>query len=328
MAPKTDFTPESVFHQRFLHHQNDRIVGTTNVFVVPFDPDFDQFSASVAHALRHLIVYRTDGGNFARGLVRASGWLERVHNHLVEVSRPKGMPTRLLARLFRRRDPVAANRWVLTIEFALAKEDTIDGNDDDEIIHATLDVSDKSGCALMNQIIHDTTILFSDPHKSHGIRAKRILKMLAVADRVGCRKAEDLWFYTSSVAFAYVQLFTGDPARKRMTAATNGQFPFDGNSGPDASNVPWRTYPFRDAARACMGHDPSTCRDRAAYQIAQAEIQFSMSIDAIFREKAKLGLVSSFNSLPSDSMNAMVPAFMDHINSMIKDADSLYSIWF
>jgi hypothetical protein len=323
--PRTDYTPRSVFAQRMRHHSNDKYIGDTNVFIVRFDPDFNEFAANVAYALRFLIVYRTDGGKFARGLVRASDDLKHIHLALLDIPVQKATPIRLLARLYRRRDPLAANRWVMSIQFARGAADIVRG--DDEPIAASQAVTDRSRCGLMDQIIHGSTILFSEP-KNHGPHVERTLKMLAIADRLGCQKAWDLWVYSGPVVFAYVQLFTGDPARKRMTAATAEKFPFNGDSGYDAAHGQWRIYPFQDAANACRGHSAEDCRNIAAFQISGAEKQLALSMDAIFQEKNKLALVSSFNKISSQKFgSSLVADFLDHIQSFIDDPNSLYSVF-
>src|SRR5215471_16929749 len=73
---------------RALHHIHEKTVGTSTVFKVNYNSDFNEFAASVAFALRTMIVYRTDGGRFARGLVRASGDLQNIHADLRDSNAP------------------------------------------------------------------------------------------------------------------------------------------------------------------------------------------------------------------------------------------------
>src|SRR5258707_7378118 len=63
--------------------------------VVKFDSNFDEFAARVAYELRGKILYRTDGGRNARGLVRATGDLKTLHNlYLDAVPKLTGKPIR------------------------------------------------------------------------------------------------------------------------------------------------------------------------------------------------------------------------------------------
>ncbi|WP_163612537.1 hypothetical protein, partial [Klebsiella pneumoniae] len=70
----TDYMPPAEFARRALEQTRlgFKPIGQTLTIVATYDSDFDQFAAKVAHELRHYVVYRSDGGVFARGLVRAS----------------------------------------------------------------------------------------------------------------------------------------------------------------------------------------------------------------------------------------------------------------
>ena len=87
------------------------------IFTVKFSSNFDVFAANVAFKLRSLIIYRTDGGRYARGLVRAPGDLQKIHAALLRKSTSDGDPITLVARVYRRQDPVPSNRFVLSIRF-------------------------------------------------------------------------------------------------------------------------------------------------------------------------------------------------------------------
>src|SRR6202022_4269946 len=91
--------------------------------IVPFDSNFDKFGANVAFAIRQYVTYRTDGGMFARGLVREK--LQDIHHYLLHTAHiTNGFKVRLEAILRRHRDPVATRRWSLAIEFAIPKTTT------------------------------------------------------------------------------------------------------------------------------------------------------------------------------------------------------------
>jgi hypothetical protein len=64
---------------------------------IPFDHNFDAFAASAAFAIRGLVIYRSDGGKYARGLVRASGDLLAIHKaYMASQNKPSiGSPIRL-----------------------------------------------------------------------------------------------------------------------------------------------------------------------------------------------------------------------------------------
>src|SRR5208282_1764915 len=107
-SPQTNYMPEEEFVMRreAAKRRGDIWMHTSGDLLVPFDSDFDKFAANVAYAIRGLVVYRSDGGVFARGLVRASGHLKMYHDAQMAVTPPtNGTKIRLVAIFYRRKDP-------------------------------------------------------------------------------------------------------------------------------------------------------------------------------------------------------------------------------
>src|SRR6266851_5127506 len=91
-SQRTDYMAMEELKKRAQEHiaRGDQPLGETRMLVVKFDTNFDRFAANVAYELRHLVVYRTDGGNFARGLVRQTAQLANFHRELLETSIANG----------------------------------------------------------------------------------------------------------------------------------------------------------------------------------------------------------------------------------------------
>src|SRR5262249_11284489 len=88
------------------------------LITVRFTLNYDQLVAHVAHALRAYVVYRTDGGNFARGLISISSNLREIYYHYkLHRLLSEGEALALESFLTHRKDPAPMNRWRLSLEF-------------------------------------------------------------------------------------------------------------------------------------------------------------------------------------------------------------------
>jgi hypothetical protein len=133
-----------------------------------------------------------------------------------------------------------------------------------------------------------------------------------------------LWYYKSPLVFDYIKFATGNGARKAMTTATGGKFPFDGNSGYPHGE--WRIYPFRDAVMECYGKDRDMCRNHAGNILIEVERQMHMTFRDINNERHRLALIPT--AMPGQTAgSSLVLDFLDHITALTEDPDSLYSIW-
>jgi hypothetical protein len=73
-AYNNDYTAREIYesHLKEANKRHDALrFQWVTISNIPFDPDFAAFADSVAYAIRGLVIYRSDGGRYARGLVRA-----------------------------------------------------------------------------------------------------------------------------------------------------------------------------------------------------------------------------------------------------------------
>jgi hypothetical protein len=320
---RTDHTAISELRKR-AHDaiaRGDKYVRSMGLVTTPFRAEFDDFAAGVAHELRHRIVYRSDGGRIARGLVRASGDLELIHKALKEGKLEDGEPVALEADLWRRKDPVAANRWVMSIRF----RPTVSTFDEDNGAKMVTDPNDlqKRLCTATDKLIRQAALVAAD---IPGEQGKRIRKMVEIADRLDCQRATQLWYYNRAVAFEYFTWRTSDARRKEMTSATAGKMPFDGqilNSGA------WRLFPFKSLAQKYGAH--SGMRDSELETILlDIDSAIFMTFADIDAELSRNNLaLSQLNQLPNggSSMYGLAEPFLKHLIQLQKSPDHLYSAY-
>ena len=101
--PQTDFTPRRKIEERLREaREPGSKLFKHGVITIRFSRDYDTFVAQTAYALRHYMVYRTDGGNFARGLIRTSQHLAALHLQYLQ-SWKDGEPLKLYCIRVKRR---------------------------------------------------------------------------------------------------------------------------------------------------------------------------------------------------------------------------------
>jgi hypothetical protein len=303
---------------------------------IPFDPDFGAFASSVAHAIRGLVIYRSDGGNYARGLVRASGDLEAIHRAYMALQfRPaNGATIRLNAVLIRRKDADPTKRWMMWMRFTAPDFEFGDA------ITVTADpaVGNQGWKDITEKMLHHGHAWI---HTQHGDRATRVEKMLSIADRLGYPKNWEMFYYARPAVHLYVKWESAQPdedkmgarsKRGKMTTATGGRVPFDGDTGP-TQHIPWRIYPFKDAARQCMGKDPDGCAAVISQQMKHHEQEMLATFADIDAEISRVFSVpSSLNpfSMTGKSASSLGPlglAFLEHLGTLTKNQDSFYSVY-
>jgi len=338
-AYSNDYTAREVYekHVKEAAQRHDilafQVVGINDV---PFDSNFDNFVSSVAYAIRGLVIYRSDGGNYARGLVRASGELEIIHKaYMALQSRPpNGTPIKLGAALYRRKHPDPTQRWMMWIKFTAP-----DFEFGDEIV-ATADTSvvDQGWKNVTENMLRHAHEWI---HTQHGDRAQRVDGMLKIADRLGYPKNWDMFYYRRRAVYLYIRWEAAQPdeealgpksKRGKMTTATGGKVPFDGDTGfPE--HIPWRIYPFRDAAKKCMGLDPDGCAAIISQQLKHHEEEMLATFRDIDAEINRVFSVPtsmnpfSMTGKSAASLGPLALAFLQHLNALTKDQDSFYSVY-
>jgi hypothetical protein len=335
----TDYTAREVYveHLKEAARRHDVLrFQWVDINNVPFDTDFTAFAASVAYAIRGLVIYRSDGGNYARGLVRASGELDGIHKaYMALQSRPhRGDPIRLRAALVRRKDPDPTKRWMLGIKFIAP-----DFEFGDEVV-VTVDPSlaTQGWKNLTEQMLQHARAWIET---QRGDRATRVTNMLTIADRLGYPKNWDMFYYARPAVGLYVKWESAQPnedrlgatsKRGKMTMATGGKVPFDGDTGfPE--HITWRIYPFRDAAKLCMGKDPDGCAAIVSQQLRHHEEDMlatfkdiDAAINRVFSVPTSLNPFS-MTGKSAASLGPLALAFLQHLDKLTRDKDSLYSVY-
>lgn len=316
----TEFTPMQVLHRRAqsARKRGDRYVQSLHDIKVKFDQNFDQFAASVAYELRHKIVYRTDGGNFARGLVRQTGDLKLLHDVYLTTNTPAGSVIRLNVIFVRRQDPVPPNRWTMSLRFIAP--DWVE--EEEEVIVADQTRVTNARCTALERI---HVCMESVAKNLPGLFGERVRRMIAIADQVDCPKSLDLWYYNRAAAIEFFTWRTSDDRRNEMMATTKGKLPFDGYIHPHGE---WRIYPFRDLVQKFAHKSLDDCGPEMQIVLEFHHTQIANTFHDINRELNKADpLLAELNKFykGASSMYGLGEPFLEHLKKLQDTKDHLYS---
>lgn len=336
-SQRTDFMPMEEFVKRAREQiaRGDRPIGETMMLTVKFDTNFDRFAANVAYELRHLVVYRTDGGHFARGLVRQTGQLALIHRDMVRSLMPNGMKVRLAARLFRRANADPRLRWMMSVLFSKPVVNFSEAED----VGATPAVAAQAEKKLAEQVLFQASIIL-EVHWS-GDRALRIKDWLKLAEQVGYPGFLDLWYYNRVAVFEYVNWDTTEGRRKAMTASTGGNLPFDGTTGSMSGtgtfsappDTPWRNYPFRTMMNKCRGQsNVMDCHGMIGNELRFAENEILQSIADMAKQIKRVGPAAgtdftSVSGSTADSISPLAGKFYRDVKARLTNPNTLYATY-
>lgn len=276
---------------------------------VKYSTNFEKFADAAAYSLRRYIKYRSDGGKFARGLVRQTPHLRAIHEEYRGMGHGEGEPARLYAILIRRQHSVAEQRRALKVEFYMT-ETTMDFSEDEEF-----DVDVASPEAMKTGIDAFFTRAIGLAEDVPGKRGDRMVKYLELAERLGYPKCLDLWYYDARAVREY--RVTSDAGRAKMTRATHGRLPFEGALAGFQYPVNWRIYPFR--WNELVAHANTTDREIERGLVA---------LDAGIIESVKK-LTDGPTMAGSQTANSRLwIAFRQHVGKLMQqDSSHLYYMW-
>ena len=255
---RTDYLPAEVYqrHINEARKRGDKTYSDPHTLLVAWNSNFDRFVANVAIELRHYVIYRSDGGRYARGLVRDSDHIADIFKQLKKSSPADGTKTRIQATFWRRRDAKANNRWALIVSFVALGIETLDS----EVIHASPVVTGQSEKTFGEMLLHESESVAQNIERQNRNQGERVSGMVKIAADLGYPRYLDLWYYGPLHVDVYLDNHTNNEFRRKMTAKTKGQFPFDGwpmqGEGQNWDSHEWRAFPFRAILKLCRGKDP------------------------------------------------------------------------
>jgi hypothetical protein len=321
-TPRTDYMSIEEFRKR----ANERLAaGWTPILpkqvvaITPtFNGDFDKFAASVAYEIRHYVVYRSDGGNFARGLVRATGELAIIHEELKAQKYPDGTKITLAAALYRRSHAEPTSRWMMSIKFGRIAIRP----DESEKVTASEDITRESDRNLAERIFNWMDQAGNEPSWT-GDGKKRIGDWAKLARSMGYPKFLELWHYNRAMValFVQVQNFT------KHRAMTGGKSP--PYSGSYLS-IPWRVYPFKAIMAECKKRtNIDECYPVVANQLMVSERDLLAMIDDVYKATTKLGVAFGQDTRPDswtgspDAKYGPLAAFLKDLKKQLNDVQTL-----
>jgi hypothetical protein len=306
---RTDYLPAEVYKR----HINEAVKRGYHTFddphtlLVPWSPNFDRFVANVAFELRHYVIYRTDDGKYARGLVRDSDYIADIFKELQKSSPADGTKIRILATFHRRQHINPTNRWALIVSFVSLGIVTFDR----EVIHASPAITGQSEKKFVETLLHEAGLVAQNIQRQNYNEGERVTGMVNIAADLGYPQCLDLWYYGPLHVDTYLEMTTSDEYRRKMTASTGGQFPFDGwimqGEGQNWDSHEWRAFPFRAILKLCRGQDPDQRHARINNVLITAE-------SAIFLSTRRANF--HYQKLSDRRINPLAADFYDHFQGM------------
>jgi hypothetical protein len=255
---RTDYLPAEVY-QRHINEalkRGDRTFADPHILLVPWNSNFDRFVANVAFELRHYVIYRSDGGKYARGLVRNSDHIADIFKELRKSQPADGTKIRIQATFWRRRDAKAANRWAMIVSFLPLGIIRMEG----EAIDASPAITTQSEKQFVETLLHEADLVAQNISRQNSNQGERVSGMVKIAADLGYPQCLELWYYGPAHVEVYLDVHTNNEFRRKMTAKTGGQFPFDGwpmqGEGQNWDSHEWRAFPFRAILKLCRRQDP------------------------------------------------------------------------
>ena len=306
VATRSDYASRDFFKNRLMKslQQGDKHFKKIKRNVkVKFKHQFDEFVHQAAYAIRHHVVYRSDGGRIARGLVRATGDLGRIHRYYMETRVANNAPMLLDFLFWRRRNKAPGQRWVMNLHIAPSEFHVMKG--------VTIEVDeDKTAKERMRSLIDRAGMSTT---KIRGQLGKRIWKLVDLMEEVDYPRVLDLWVYNPLSVKQFMDFHTTENDRRDMTRGTNGRMPFDGHSGGHGQ---WRSYPFKQLAQF---YTKNWTWDQINRKLVGIDKLILDSREPIIDAKSRTSIGGG------SSHGDRVQAFVAHVEALERSGKHLYS---
>lgn len=158
-----------------------------------------------------------------------------------------------------------------------------------------------------------------------GYTGQRVQKLVGVIQRVGYPACRDLWYYNDMNVLEYVDFKTKYSKLIEMTKATQGAFPFDGDSGlygqagtPERNRGQWRIHAVNDLFEE-FSCGPLNASDLEDYLEGIDDLMYKgwHAMSDVADRTAGGGGGSAYHPL--------VYEFIHHVQLLSQDATHLYS---
>ena len=145
-------------------------------------------------------------------------------------------------------------------------------------------------------------------------RGKRIRRMLSRAEDHPASQ----WFYSSAAVEYYIDNNHSNADRRTMTQETNGEVPFDGDTGQGFFG-PWRQYPFSEIIVRDTNQHQSNNSLRIYLEGVESEIFQSWEAMARVENQLALGGGSAISQL--------IVTFLEHVHDLANMPDHIYYLY-
>jgi hypothetical protein len=298
-----------------VKHRRKEAENANNVIIqkgykrVKYSREWNQFVKNVAHSIRMHVVYRSDGGKFARELV--AHWktrLKAIHSDIKTLNETsEGEVILLWVELYRRKDPSPGNQWVLAAWFEPANYSA----DFDKGESSNVPSADERFERFLNDAVIALPLI-------GGRQGRKIRRYIEYATRVGRAKTLKLWIYSPWAVQQYRE--ASEKEREKMFAEGGGNLPLDGEISHGGG--PWRKYPLKEALEAHLARGETWTRATMVEYLQDIDNELEKSLGQIFVGQSATGSESGM------AKNAPLWwSFRNHLLDLTKKRkDSLYYI--
>jgi hypothetical protein len=188
-----------------------------------------------------------------------------------------------------------------------------------DVIHASPTITLQSEKQFVETLLHEADLVAQNIKRQNPNQGERVSGMVKIAADLGYPQCLDLWYYGPLHVEVYLELTTSDPFRRKMTAKTGGQFPFDGwpmqMEGQNWDSHEWRAFPFRAILKLCKGRkDPDQrhgvinnvllkAEEAIFLSIKKANFRYQTLLDGRVLGPLGVGFYNHFQGLQTSSRN-------------------------
>lgn len=145
-------------------------------------------------------------------------------------------------------------------------------------------------------------------------RKQRLAKVLHILKLVGNQGSRRLWYYDYSIVARFLDKDSKPQRQRSMTIITNGQVPYDGQTGFGA---PWKVYPFQELIEKwALRYDLSPSDKDLEGQLVDMDEMIHRSWMNVQNAQNTFGL-----------WGPLAYEFINHVNELSKSKTHLYSAY-
>ncbi|NNE56602.1 MAG: hypothetical protein HKN36_00710 [Hellea sp.] len=245
---RIDHAPMDKMKKRWESADKSRMIPVTEFGegAIAFDERWPVFAAYTAKALKHRIIYNSDGGYYARGLVRLSGDLHRIYTDNM-ARHPNERWSQIGMKVLILRFPSGNPRDRLAVVIRFKESETYSFGSEKIVPEEGLQKSlEKKRTSIF--LLKAMTIAMAMENAGGGKKWANITELLQFAIVVGYPKNMKMWIYNPKALAAYHEI--SEAERKKFQKHLGYFFHFKGEFNVRGKvPIKWQLFPIADLNR-------------------------------------------------------------------------------